>query len=131
MSHFNEKRVPDDLLDLVERLRDERPEASGLELDRIKLRAMAGARGARKLRKSGKGQLMRSRLVGVVLAISVLGGGTGAMAVTGTGPGGVFKHHHRHSLRSAPQSQYCPPKSQRPGKPKKPRPARCGKGPKP
>jgi hypothetical protein len=130
MRHFNEKRVPDDLLDVVARLRDERPEASGLELDRIKLRAMARVRGARTLRKSGKGQLMRSRLVGIVLAISVLGGGTGAMAVTGTGPGGVFKHH-RHSLRSAPQSQYCPPKSQRPGKPKKPRPARCGKGPKP
>jgi hypothetical protein len=130
MSHFNEKRVPDDLQDVVERLRDERPEASALELDRIKLRAMTRARGARALRTSGKGQFMRSRLVSVALVIGLLGGGTGAMAVTGTGPGGVFKKH-RHSLRSAPQSQYCPPKSQRPGKPKKPRPARCGKGPKP
>jgi hypothetical protein len=129
MSRFNEKHVPDELQPIVERLRTERPEASGLELDEIKLRAMARAKDAQRLSR-GKGQFMRSRLVGVVLAISVLGGGTGAMAVSGTGPGGVFKHH-RHSLRSAPQSQYCPPKSQRPGKPKKPRPARCGKGPKP
>jgi hypothetical protein len=129
MSHFEEKRVPDDLLHVAERLRGERPEASGLELDRIKQRAMTRARGAQTLGTSGKGQLMRSKLVGVMLAVGVLAGGTGAMAVTGTGPGGVFKH--RHTLRAAPQSQYCPPKSQRPGKPKKPRPARCGKGPKP
>jgi hypothetical protein len=128
MSHFDEKRVPDDLLNVVKRLRHEKPEATPVELDRIKLRAMARARGARTLRPSGKGQFMRSRLVSVMLAVGVLAGGTGAMAVTGTG--GVFKHH-RHSARSAPQSQYCPPKSQRPGKPKKPRPARCGKGPKP
>ena len=129
MSHFNEKRVPDDLLHVVERLRGERPEASARALDRFKQRAMTRARGARTLGTSGKGKLMRSRLASVVLAVAVLGGGSGAMAVTGTGPGTVFKH--RHSLRSAPQSQYCPPKSQKPGKPKKPRPARCGVGPKP
>jgi hypothetical protein len=129
MSHFDDKHVPDELQDVVERLRAERPEASALELDQMKLRAMARVKGARTPRTSGKGQFMRSRLVGVMLAVGVLAGGTGAMAWTGTGPGGVFKH--RHTLRAAPQSQYCPPKSQKPGKPKKPRPARCGKGPKP
>jgi hypothetical protein len=128
MSHFNEKRVPDDLQPLVERLRHERPEVSALELDQIKLRALGRERG----RPRGKGQFMRSRVVSVLLAVGLLVGSTGAMAVSGTGPGGVFKKHHRHHhARSATQSQYCPPKSQQPGKPKKPRPARCGKGPKP
>ncbi len=127
MSHFNEKRVPDDLQHLVERLRDERPEVSALELDQIKVRALGRNRG----RPQGKGQFMRSRVVSVLLAVGLLVGSTGAMAVSGTGPGGVFKHKRHHHARSAPQSQYCPPKSQQPGKPKKPRPARCGKGPKP
>ena len=131
MSKFNDKRVPDDLQSLVERLHDERPEASALELDRIKLRAMRGARGL----KPGKGQLMRSKLVGVMLAVGILAGGTGAMAVTGSGPGNVFhkagKQKSKHQVRSSARSQYCPPKSKQPGKPKKPRPARCGKGPKP
>jgi hypothetical protein len=131
MSHFNEKRVPDDLLHVVERLRDERPEVSAPELDQIKLRALGRGRGARTLMPRGKGQFMRSRVVSVLLAVGLLAGSTGAMAVTGTGPGGVFKKHRTHHARSATQSQYCPPKSQRPGKPKKPRPARCGKGPKP
>ena len=127
MSHFNEKRVPDDLQHLVERLRDERPEVSALELDQIKVRALGRERG----RSQGKGYFMRSRVVSVLLAVGLLVGSTGAMAVSGTGPGGVFKHKRHHHARSAPQSQYCPPKSQQPGKPKKPRPSRCGKGPKP
>jgi hypothetical protein len=129
MSHSNEKRVPEELQHVVERLRQERPEATAMELDQIKLRAMSRRKNAPTLASSGKGRFMRSRLVSVMLAVGVLAGGTGAMAVTGAGPGGVFKH--RHVLRSAPQSQYCPPKSPRAGKPKKPRPARCGKGPKP
>jgi hypothetical protein len=129
MNPSNEKHVPEELQHVVERLRQERPEATAMELDQIKLRAMARANNAPTLASSGKGQFMKSRLISVMLAGAVLAGGTGAMAATGGGWGGVFKH--RHTLRSAPQSQYCPPKSQRPGKPKKPRPARCGKGPKP
>jgi hypothetical protein len=125
MSHFNDNRVPDDLQHVVEQLRDQRPEATALELDRIKLRAMARAKGAPKLTPIGKGRFMRSRLVSLMLAVGVLAGGTGAMAVSGGT--GVFKHHSRASINS----QYCPPKSKHPGKPKKPRPARCGKGPKP
>jgi hypothetical protein len=129
MSDSNEKHVPDELQHVVERLRQERPEATAMELDQIKMRAMKRAKDAPTLASSGKGHFMRSKLVSVMLAGAVLAGGTGAMAATGGGWGGVFKH--RHSLRAAPQSQYCPPKSQRPGKPKKPRPARCGVGPKP
>jgi hypothetical protein len=127
MSKFNEKRVPDDLQHLVERLNDERPEASALELDRIKLRAMRGARGSR----PGKGQFMRSKLVGAMLAVGILAGGSGAMAVTGTGPVNVFQKTGTHQIRQSSSSQYCPPKSQQSPKPKKPRPSRCGVGPKP
>ena len=82
MSHFNEKRVPDDLQPLVERLRDERPEVSALELDQIKVRALGRNRG----RPQGKGYFMRSRVVSVLLAVGLLVGSTGAMAVSGTGP---------------------------------------------
>jgi hypothetical protein len=74
---------------------------------------------------------MRSKLVGVILSVGILAGGTGAMAGTGTGAGNVFKKAGKHQVRSSPNSQYCPPKSRQPGKPKRPRPARCGKGPKP
>jgi hypothetical protein len=127
MSNFHEQRVPDDLQHVVEHLRDQRPEPTPLELDRIKLRAMARAKGAATLTPIGKGRFMRSRLISVMLAVGVLAGGTGAMAVTGAG--GVFRTGP--SPNANPRSQYCPPKSQHPGKPKKPRPARCGLGPKP
>ena len=125
MSHFNEQRVPDDLKHVAEHLRDQRPEATALELDRIKLRAMTRAKGAATLTPIGKGRFMRSRLVSLMLVTGVLAGGAGAMAVTGSVPS------LRNGPPSPPRSQYCPPKSKHPGKPKKPRPARCGNGPKP
>jgi hypothetical protein len=122
MSHFNENPVPDDLLHVVERLRDERPQASALELDRIKLRAMARPREAR---TSGKGQFIRPGLVSVMLTLGVLAGGVGAMAATDTGLSGVFAQSSTTS--SASKAQYCPPKSKNPNT----GPPRCGKGPKP
>jgi hypothetical protein len=68
--------------DIVRLLREERPQASELELDRIKRRVMA--------RTPGKGQPMRSRLA--ILAMLVLGmllSGTGAgLAVQGFGDSG-------------------------------------------
>ena len=127
MSKFKENRVPDDEQHVVEYLREQRPEASALELDQIKLQVKARAKGAPTLVSSGKGRLMRSRIVSVMLAVGVLAGGTGAAAVTGTG--GFWRVGP--SPNANPHSQYCPPKSKQPGKPKKPRPARCGKGPKP
>jgi hypothetical protein len=123
MSKFNENRIPDELQDVVERLREERPQASGMELDQIKLRAMA--RADRTPVSDGKGRFMKSRLVTVMLVGGVLAGGAGAMAVTGVVP------QQPNSPPANVRSQYCPPKSKQPGKPKKPRPARCGKGPKP
>jgi hypothetical protein len=72
----------DDFDDIVRLLREERPQASELELDRIKRRVMA--------RTPRKGQPMRSRLA--ILAMLVLGmllSGTGAgLAVQGFGDSG-------------------------------------------
>ena len=72
----------DDFDDIVRLLREERPQASELELDRIKRRVMAPT--------PGKGQPMRSRLA--ILAMLVLGmllSGTGAgLAVQGFGDSG-------------------------------------------
>jgi hypothetical protein len=112
-SKFNENRIPDELQDVVERLRKERPQASAMELDPDQAVS------------DGKGRFMKSRLVSLMLVTGVLAGGAGAMAVTGVVP------QQPNSPPANVRSQYCPPKSHQPGKPKKPRPARCGKGPKP
>jgi hypothetical protein len=121
MSHQDRERIPEDLGEIAELLRSERPEAGPLELDRIKLRAKASRRG--QVRLSGKGSgFMRSRLIGLILALALLGGGTGALAAAGGGP---FKGSSRAKVSA--NSQYCPPTSQQPGKVKKPGPAKCGK----
>jgi hypothetical protein len=84
----------DEFDDIVQLLREERPRASELELDRIKRRVMA--------RTPRKGQPMRSRLA--ILAMLVFGmllSGTGAgLAVQGFGNGD-----------DASQAQY-PPKDE-------------------
>jgi hypothetical protein len=84
----------DEFDDIVRLLREERPQASELELDRIKRRVMA--------RTPRKGQPMRSRLA--ILAMLVFGmllSGTGAgLAVQGFGNGD-----------DASQAQY-PPKDE-------------------
>ena len=121
MNHQDRERIPEDLDQIAELLRTERPEAGPLELDRIKLRAKGSRRG--QVRLSGKGSgYMRSRLIGLILAVGLLGGGTGALAAAGTGP---FAGSSKSKASS--NSQYCPPTSGQPGKPKKPGPAKCGK----
>jgi hypothetical protein len=126
MNDFNEHRLPDDLRHVGERLRDQRAEATALELDRIKLRAMARVKGARALTQSGKGHVMKSKLAGVLLVFGMLAGGTGAMAVTGTGPSILDV-----SASSSTNSQYCPAKPPGGGTPKSHPGSRCGSGPKP
>jgi hypothetical protein len=125
MNGRHRERIPPDLGETTELLRSHRPEAGPLELDRIKLRATAARR--RPALQLGKGNgSMRSRVVSIVLAAGLVGGGTGAMAAAGgPTPFDVFSSNHE----GASNSQYCPPSSQQPGKPKKPGPARCGKGP--
>ena len=127
MTDRHRERIQRDLGHVAALLESRRPEAGPLELDRIKLRAMerAEARRRRPVLRPGKGNgFMRSRVVSMILVTGLLGGGTGALAATGSGP---FDVHS--SDEGASHSQYCPPTSQQPGKPKKPGPARCGKEP--
>jgi hypothetical protein len=83
MTNPNEDRLPADLQDVVERLRDRRPAPTALELDEIKLRAMRQASS-----RHGKGMVMRSKLTSVVLAVALMGtGGTAAVIAGGQGGG--------------------------------------------
>lgn len=70
--------IPDELLGVAEQLESHRPQLSGLDADRIKLRAMAhGAKTA--TRTSTKGTFMRSRLaITSMLALGVLMTSSGA-----------------------------------------------------
>ncbi len=111
MTNRNEKRLPAELEEIGERLRSERPEASPLELDRMKTTALA--RVTRSASRQGKGAFMRSRLASVLVVFALLAGGTGAvMAASGGVPGSGG------SSGSAPNNEYCPPSSNHPGSPK-------------
>jgi hypothetical protein len=83
MDHFNHN----DDLDLVGRLlREHRPQLEALELDRVKLRSHARARGSRPT----KGSVMKSRLaiLGIlVLGIMMSGAGTSMVIANGSGEG--------------------------------------------
>jgi hypothetical protein len=75
-------RQQQDMESIVQRLRDERPEASGLELDRVKTTAM------RKARSTGSGARFRSRrlaVIGLTLGLSAAGTG-GVLAAGGASP---------------------------------------------
>jgi hypothetical protein len=64
---------------LASRLRDGRPEANGLELDRIKRRAISQASAGSGAWAPKKGLFMKPRIaVAFVLAMGLLTGGTGA-----------------------------------------------------
>lgn len=120
MSHWSEDRLPEDLHEVVQRLRDERPEATGLDLDRIKLRAMAQARSSRP-----KGFVLRSRVLAVVLSVGLMAGGTGGVIAAAGGQG-------KGKGQPSGNSQYCPPSSPGAGKPKNPPPGnKCGQPPGP
>jgi hypothetical protein len=123
MSRFGNEPFPIDLLDIDERLRGEKPRASAVELDRIKLRAMAGAsrREARPAARRAPKLGFRAprRLVAVALAVGLMGGGTAVLAKSGDPAPGS-------SGASSANSQYCPATSQQPGTPKDPRPSKCG-----
>jgi hypothetical protein len=113
MAHHRED-LPPDLQDVADRLRSNRVEANGLELDQIKLRAMSRARS-----RTG-GNVLRSRLIAVLLTGGLLVGGTGGViAASGGGGGG----------NGAANSQYCPPSSPQAGKAKPPTasPPGCGR----
>jgi len=79
-----EDRLPDDLRDVAVRLHSERAEATGLDLDRMKTRAMANAAASRP-----KGLALKSRGIAVVLTLGLMAAGTGGViAASNTGGGG-------------------------------------------
>jgi hypothetical protein len=94
--HWDEDRLPDDITDVARLLRDQRSEASALELDRMKQRARSQA-----LRTSRtKGNFVKSRLTVALLALGLMTAGTGGViAATGGTPG---------SNNGAARSQYKP-----------------------
>jgi len=86
MDRNDHERIPADLADFAHRVRAERPQATALELDRIKLRAQANARRHARRRET----FMRSRLaIMSVLVVGVLMSGAGAgLAVSGVSGSG-------------------------------------------
>ena len=93
MSNFDD-RLPDDLRDLAARLRNQRAEATGLELDRMKTRAMAKAASSR-----SKGFALRSRGMAAVLTLALMAAGTGGVLAGGG---------HGNGGGSSAKSQYKP-----------------------
>jgi hypothetical protein len=100
MNHEND-RLPGDLQDIADRLVAERPEATPLELDRMRSRVRTGRQPSPGL-FGVKGILLRSRMaltMMLVLGVMVSGAG-GALALSGSSSSG-----------NAARSQYCPPAS--------------------
>jgi hypothetical protein len=87
-----------------QRLRAERGELSGIELDRIKTGVLAKA-----ARQGGRGMNLRSRLVTGLLMLGLVGTGGGAVLAASGGSS---------SKGSSANSQYCPPSSPGGGNPK-------------
>jgi hypothetical protein len=75
--------MSDDLLEVTDRLRRERAQATPLELDTIKMRTLAGATTSR-----WKGRPMRSRLVTTGLTLALMAAGTGGVIANGGEGGG-------------------------------------------
>jgi hypothetical protein len=102
MNH-QEPHLPDDLGDIADMLRAERPELDALTLDRIKLQAMSGARRTSRRRL---GYSVRPRLAALLTAGFVAVGSGGAFAFAGDG----FKFTDLGKGKgSAGFSQYKPP----------------------
>lgn len=86
MSHSSEERHSADLLAVAEQLSDGRHEASALDLDQIKMRAIAQAtRGSATLApKRGRGLMKRRSFLATALVLgTIASGGATTMAVTG------------------------------------------------
>jgi hypothetical protein len=88
MTDSNEDRIPEQLLEVGERLREARVTATPLELDELKLRVRAqAARGTRSTPR--KGLPLRSRVVTLALTALLIGGTTaGGIAAAGGGGNG-------------------------------------------
>jgi hypothetical protein len=107
-----EDRNRDEVEPVERRLRAERGELSGIELDRIKTGVLAKA-----ARQGGRGMALKGRLATVLIAIGLVGTGGGAVIAASGGSS---------SKGSSANSQYCPPSSPGHGKPKHQKGNKCG-----
>jgi hypothetical protein len=88
MTDSNEDQIPEQLLEVADRLREERVTVTPLELDELKLRARAQAAGGMRS-GSRKGLPLRSRVVTLALTALLIGGTTaGGIAAAGGGGNG-------------------------------------------
>jgi hypothetical protein len=118
MDEFDQ--TPDDLRGVEKRLRDEREEWSGHDLDQIKRRSMAQATSRAGWGKATRGMPMSRRILVVVLSVFAVGGVvTGGIAATSNG-----------GHKDAAKDQYGggPPETCPNGNPKPPG-GNCGNGP--
>jgi hypothetical protein len=78
----------EDLDEVAQRLREHRPEASALELDQIKMRAMAKAASSRP-----RGAVLKTRLLAALASLALMAGATGGViaAAGGNGNGNAAK----------------------------------------
>jgi hypothetical protein len=103
-----EGRMPDDLQRVVYRIRSNKPQVTDLDLDRIKLRAMARAQRPSASRL-GRGML-RSKIVtlGLVFGLVASGGTAGVIAggigdtIRSAATGEYCEHHNPHHLHLCP-----------------------------
>jgi hypothetical protein len=88
MTDSTEDRIPEQLLEVGERLREARVSSTPLELDELKLRARAQAAGGTRSIPT-KGLPLRSRVVTLALTALLIGGTTaGGIAAAGGGGNG-------------------------------------------
>src|SRR4051794_37741590 len=101
MSDRREQRLPEDLAEVGELLRESRTQLSPLELDQIKLHAKERARRRQGLGQLRRGVNVRSRGVTAILTLLLIGGTTA---------GGIAGGSGSSSGDSASNAQYRPPK---------------------
>jgi len=99
-SHNQNEHFSEDLQKVADVLRDGRPTLDPLALDRVKLRAMNGAR--RSTSSTHKGSFMKSRITALASVGFLMLGTGGTMALAGGDGGGS-------SAGSASFHQYRPP----------------------
>jgi hypothetical protein len=100
MTDSHEDRIPDHLLDVADRLSQERVSVSPLELDDLKQRARAQAARGRSSTFGPKGLPLRSRVVTLALTALLIGGTTagGIAAAGGGGNGNAADSQYRPGL---------------------------------
>ena len=102
MSDWHE-HLPEDLEETAQRLRAERPSASALDLDRVKLSVRRKSTGGMPLVGG-----LRTKLLAPVLTFGIMGGGSTAV-VLADGHDGNGNDGNGGNDNNASKSQYCPP----------------------